>query len=92
MNREAAETLALEALAYVIGDDQLAPAFVDATGVAPADLATRAGEAEVMVALLTFLLQDDRRVLDFCLATGRQPEEPGQALAALPGGSPVHWT
>lgn len=92
MKREAAETLALEALAHVIGDEQLGPAFLEATGVAPADLAARAAEPGVLVALLAFLMQDDRRILDFCRATGRRPEEPGQALAALPGGAGVHWT
>lgn len=92
MKREAAETLALEALAHVIADDRLGPAFLDATGIAPADLAARAGEAEVLRAVLGFLMQDDRRVLDFCHASGRNPDEPGQALAALPGGAEMHWT
>ena len=44
MQREAAETLSLEALAHVIADDKLGPAFLDATGIAPADLAARAAE------------------------------------------------
>lgn len=92
MHREAAETLALEALAHVIGDEALGPAFLEASGIAPADLAARAGEAEVMRAVLGFLMQDDRRILDFCRATGHRPEEPGAALVALPGGAVVHWT
>ncbi len=92
MNRERAETLALEALAHVVQDDRLGPAFLDTTGVVPQDLAARAGDVDVMIAILTFLMQDDRRILDFCQATGRQPDEPAQALAALPGGTPVHWT
>lgn len=92
MNRERAETLALEVLAHVVRDEMLGPAFLDATGVSPQDLAGRAGDVDVMIATLTFLMQDDRRILDFCRATGRKPEEPAQALAALPGGTPVHWT
>ncbi len=92
MQREAAETVALEALAHVIGDEALGPAFLDATGIAPADLAARAGDIGVMRAVLGFLMQDDRRVLAFCRAQGRRPEEPGEALAALPGGADVHWT
>lgn len=92
MNRERAETIALEALAHIVSDDRLGPAFLDTTGVAPQDLASRASDADVMVATLTFLMQDDRRILDFCQASGRKPEEPGEALAALPGGAPIHWT
>ncbi|MBW7920898.1 MAG: DUF3572 domain-containing protein [Rubellimicrobium sp.] len=92
MQREAAETLSLEALAHVIADEKLGPAFLDATGIAPADLAARATEAEVLRAVLGFLLQDDRRILDFCRARGYPPEAPAQALASLPGGGDVHWT
>ncbi|MCC7320837.1 MAG: DUF3572 domain-containing protein [Rubellimicrobium sp.] len=92
MNRDQAETVALEALAHILGDEDLGPQFLDATGIAPADLARSAGEAAVLVGVLDFLLQDDRRVLGFCRASGRAPEEPAAALGALPGGAAVHWT
>lgn len=92
MHRESAETIALQALAHVIGDERLGPAFLEASGIAPADLAARASDPEVMRAVLGFLMQDDRRILDFCAASGHRPEEPGEALASLPGGEVVHWT
>lgn len=92
MKRESAETLALEALAFVIGDEKLGPMFLDATGIAPGDLAARASKTTVLVGVLNFLMQEDRWLRDFCEATGRPLTEPQQALMALPGGAPVHWT
>lgn len=92
MNREAAETLALEALAFVIGDERLGPLFLGASGMAPAELAARAQENTVLVGVLSFLTQDDDWIRAFCGATGRALTEPQQALWALPGGAPVNWT
>ena len=92
MNREAAEILALEALAFVIADDRLGPMFLDASGIGPAELAARASEPVVMVGVLSFLTQDDGWIRDFCTASGRAPADPQHALWALPGGAPVNWT
>lgn len=92
MKREIAETLALEALAFLIGDQRLGPMFLNATGIAPGDLAARAAEPAVLVGVLSFLTQDDGWVRDFCEATGRSPTDPQRALLALPGGAPVDWT
>jgi hypothetical protein len=92
MNRDSAETLALEALAFLIGDADLGPMFLNATGMAPADLAARAGEPTVLAGVLGFLMQDDRWIRDFCEATGRPPANVQRALHALPGGASVDWT
>lgn len=92
MNREAAETLALEALAFVIGDARLGPLFLDACGIAPGELASRAQDSAVLTGVLSFLTQEDAWVRAFCDATGRAPTEPQAALWALPGGAPVNWT
>lgn len=92
MKRETAETLALEALAFLIGDEKLGPMFLNATGISPGDLAARASEPTVLVGVLTFLTQDDDWVRDFCEATGRSLTDPQRALMALPGGSLPEWT
>ncbi len=91
MNRDSAETLALEALAFLIGDADLGPMFLNATGLAPADLAARAGEPTVLVGVLSFLMQDDRWIRDFSEASGRPPADVQRAQHAL-GGAPVEWT
>lgn len=92
MKREVAETVALQALAWIAGDDRLGPMFLSASGLDPADLRARAGEPEVLVGVLQFLTQDDRWVRSFCDAAGYRYEDPLRALQALPGGAPVHWT
>lgn len=92
LNRDAAETVALEALAFLIGDPKLGPLFLDASGIAPQELAARAGDPSVMVSVLNFLMQDDAWLYAFAQATGRQPTDPQRALWGLPGGAEIHWT
>jgi hypothetical protein len=53
--REAAETLALRALAYVVGDADLGARFLDLTGLDVATLRARAGEPDILAAVLGFL-------------------------------------
>lgn len=89
--RDAAETLALQALGWLASQDELFPVFVGSTGVSPADLAQRAGEAEFLASVLDFILLDDRWVLDFCAAAGLQPDQPMRARHALPGGASQDW-
>lgn len=53
--REAAETLALRALAHVAGDADLGPRFLELTGLDVATLRARAGQPTVLAAVLAFL-------------------------------------
>ncbi len=53
--RDAAETLALRALAHIVGDPDLGPRFLDLTGLDIPTLRARAGEHDVMAAALGFL-------------------------------------
>jgi hypothetical protein len=53
--RDAAETLALRALAHIVGDADLGPRFLDLTGLDIPTLRARAGERDVMAAALGFL-------------------------------------
>lgn len=90
--RDAAETLALQALGWLASQDDLFPVFVGSTGVAPADLAQRAAEPEFLASVLDFILMDDRWVMDFCAAAGVPPDQPLRARHALPGGAAPDWT
>lgn len=92
IDREGAETIALRALAWVIGAEAERDAFLAAGGLAPAALARRATEPEVLLAVLDFLLAEDRRVLAFCAEAGIAPEALAAVRAALPGGADLHWT
>ncbi len=90
--REAAETLALEALTWLLAEDGRAARFLAATGAAPADLARAAGDAVFLGAVLDVLLADEALVVEFCREAGRDPGAPLRARAALPGGDAPHWT
>lgn len=89
---EAAETLALNALAWLVGNEELLPVFLGATGASEADLKARAGDPEFLGSVLDFLMMDDAWVIAFCDAFSIPYEQPMMARATLPGGEQVHWT
>lgn len=92
MHQDAAETLALQALGWLAGNDALLPVFLTATGASLADIRARAGEAQFLGSVLDFVLQDDAWVLDCAAASCAPPEALAAARRALPGGEAVHWT
>ncbi|MGV6840403.1 MAG: DUF3572 domain-containing protein [Planktomarina sp.] len=92
MSPNSAETLALQALAWIIGNDDLRGVFMGASGLTEADVKEQAGQAEFLVSVLDFLCMDDAWVMAFCDAHGVAYTLPMQARAALPGGADMHWT
>lgn len=92
MGRDEAETVALKALGWIVGAEDQRGAFLSASGLLPEDLMRRAGEPDVLLAAMDFLLAEDRRVIAFCDAAGLRYETLAAIRAALPGGEEVHWT
>lgn len=92
MSPEAAETLALKALTWLVANDELLPIFLGSTGVSLDELKARAPETEFLTSVLDFLLMDDTWVLTFAEAENMPPETLLAARQALPGGQDVHWT
>ena len=92
MQQNAAETLALEALAWLAANDELLPVFLGATGASAADLRAGAGEPAFLGSVLDFLTMDDAWVVAFCDHAGRAYEEPLRARQALPGADTMNWT
>lgn len=90
--KDSAETLALQALGWLLGQEDLLPGFLSASGAAPGDLAGLARQPVFLGAVLDFLLQDDAMVMAFCDAAGLRYEAPMQARMHLPGGPGPHWT
>jgi len=87
MTPDAAETLALKGLAHVVSDEAARARFLDLSGLSPADLRTRAGEPELLAAVVDFLLADDSRLAAFCEAEGLTPVKVHAIRRALPGAS-----
>ncbi len=90
--RESAETLALEALGWLAGNDDLMPVFLGATGASEADLKTQASDPEFLGAVMDFLMMDDAWVIAFCDSVQIPYDRIMAARAALPGGAQVNWT
>lgn len=91
-SQEAAETLALKALAWLAGDDELMPVFLGATGASIDDLKTRAGDPAFLASVLDFITMDDQWVVSFCDVLNVEYTAPMAARQALPGGEQVNWT
>lgn len=90
--RESAEVLALQALGWLAGNDDLLPSFLGSTGATEADLRARAADPAFLGAVLDFLMLDDAWVMAFCDSHAIPYERIMPARAALPGGDQVHWT
>ena len=92
MNRDRAETIGLQAVGWLVGNEELLPVFLGATGASEEDLRERVSDAEFLGSVLDFLTMDDSFVVSFCDAVGLPYDTLLQARQALPGGGQVHWT
>ena len=87
-----AEVVALRALGWIAGQEDLLGLFMGASGARPEDMRDRAQDPAFLGAVLDFLLTEDRLVIAFCDAERLPYTAPGVARAALPGGAAMHWT
>lgn len=91
MNRERAETIALQALAWIAADEELAPQLAGATGAELAEARERVQDPAFLAGILEFLCLEDRWIRRFCDDAGLPYEAPMQALMALPGQMRPEW-
>jgi len=89
---EAAETIALQALSWLAGHDELMPVFLGATGASIDDLKSGANDPAFLGSVLDFITMDDQWVVEFCDLHKLDYTTPMMARQALPGGGQVHWT
>lgn len=92
MNLSQAETLAIDALAWLAQDDDLMMRFFAMSGAGADDLRARAREPEFLGFVLDFILSDDAVVIGYAEASNRPPEDVQMARMALPGGDHPNWT
>ena len=92
VKQESAELLALEALGWLAGNEELLPLFLGASGACAADLVAGAQNTEFLASVLVFVMNEDAWVIAFCDATGHAYTAPMMARAFLPGGQATHWT
>ncbi|HHS94498.1 MAG TPA: DUF3572 family protein [Rhodobacterales bacterium] len=92
MQRNIAETIGLQALGWLAGNDELLPVFLGATGAGEDDLRAGAQDPAFLASVLDFLTMDDAWVVAFCEAAGLDYTAPLAARQALPGGQVPSWT
>ncbi|SMX49296.1 DUF3572 domain-containing protein [Maliponia aquimaris] len=92
LSREVAETVGLQAVAWLAANDDLLPVFLGATGASEADFRASLQDPAFQGAVLDFLLMDDAWITAFCSEQDLEPLLPMLARAHLPGGETVHWT
>jgi hypothetical protein len=92
MQRDAAETVGMQALGWLAGNDELLPVFLGSTGASFEDLRAGLADPAFLGSVLDFVMMDDAWVVAFCDSEGLPYDVPMRARAALPGGGQVHWT
>ena len=83
LDRETAETIAAQGLAFLAADAERLARFLALTGLQPSDLAARVGTGEVLGAVLSYLVADESLLLTFAANSHVAPETIGPALALL---------
>ncbi|MEX0338425.1 MAG: DUF3572 domain-containing protein [Arenibacterium sp.] len=92
LSADAAETIAIKALGWLLSEPETLGVFMGSTGVSAEDFRANAGDSQFLGSVLDFVLMDDAWVISFCESCGIPYEHVMHARAALPGGEQVHWT
>ncbi|TNE37422.1 MAG: DUF3572 family protein [Alphaproteobacteria bacterium] len=91
MTEDQAQILALQALAYLAGDEAEREAFLTQSGLSPDEMKANATDSEFLGAVMDFLLGDENRLLACCENYDWPPELPARARMALPGATSGIW-
>lgn len=91
IDREAAEALALKAIAMILADEDLLPHFLALSGCAGDELRARIADPDFLGAVLDFVLENDETVQRLADGAGIAPEAVMVARSRLPG-MQVEWT
>ena len=92
MNPERAETIGLQALTWLVSNEELLPVFFGASGASGDDLKLRAMDPDFLGSVLEFITMDDAWVTQFCDAHSLSYQTPLRARYALPGADQMNWT
>ena len=80
--------LAIEALAFLAGDETRLERFLAVTGLGPHNLRRAAADPGFLASVLDYLAGDERVLVAFAAETGRRPEEVMGAFESLRGRPP----
>jgi hypothetical protein len=83
VDREAAETLAIQALAFIVADSARLDRFLALTGLDPTRIRASAQEPQFLAGVLDYVSGDDRLALEFARHAAVDPRDIAGACAAL---------
>ena len=92
LSNEAVADVALKAITWLVGNEDLLPVFMGSTGADEASFREGVADAEFQASVLDFIMMDDAWVIAFCDQEGLPYDRLMQARGALPGGAQVNWT
>ena len=92
MNKEIAETRALEVLTWVLAEDDLIQVFMGTTGASQDDLRSNTLNHEFLISILDFVLMDDSWVISCSKFMNIDPSQIQVIKMSLDGGQEVNWT
>ena len=92
MDREIAETRALEVLTWVLSEDDLIQVFMGTTGASQNDLRSNTLSHELLLSILDFVLMDDRWVISCSKFLNIDPSQIQLIRMSLDGGQDMTWT
>ena len=85
IDRETAETIAVQGLAFLAEEPARIQRFFLVTGLDPSEIRARAGTPELLSAVLEHLAGDESLLLVFAASRAVAPESVKRAIAALEG-------
>jgi hypothetical protein len=83
--REAAESVAIAALAYIAGEPEQLGRFLAITGIGPDQIRQAAREPRFLAGVLEHVMGDERLLMAFAEQSGIEPATIGKAQEALGG-------
>lgn len=78
-----AETIALQAAAFIAADEEALCGLLRLTGLTLPDLKASLEQLEILSGILQFLLQNEARLIKFCHSAGLDPTAPALALDTI---------
>jgi len=82
---QSAETVAIQALGWIAGDEERLGRFMGLAGLSVDELRARAGEPEFLGGVLDFVLENEALLVEFAESAGLKPEAVLRLRRQLPG-------
>ena len=89
MNRELAESVAIQALSFIAAEPQRLDRFLSLTGLTPDSLRAAANEPNFLLGVLDHVAGDEDLLRSFAEEIGSEPETIPAARDALAGAPPA---